>query len=202
VSRFDRLRSLVRTAGDKLGGTPMRTVRKLMDDAMQGKVRITDHDLTRAVAHAPDVETATVGCDEGIIRVDVTSKGAPPLIASFVPLPPRFAPRGAKEITFRVEPAEAARHPMVPAVTAALTAMLARGLWGAMMPRTVDPGLPIVDREDDLVRVDLRTVPIVRALLGRGRLGLVTDLFELAAIEPRDGELRLRLRMPAIVRPT
>jgi hypothetical protein len=201
VSQIDRLRSLVRKAGDRLGGTPWRAVRQFVAEATRGQVRVAGRDVTRAVAHAPSVNAASVACDAGCIRVDVMLAEGSPLSASFVPLAPRFAPRGAKEITFRIEPADAARHPAVPAVAAALAATIARGLWGMLMPPGDEPALPIVDREDDLVRVDLRTLPAVRALLAQGKLGVMTDLLELGAVEPRDGELRLRLKMPAVGRP-
>jgi len=56
-----------------------------------------------------------------------------------------------------------------------------------------------VDREgDDLVRVDLRSVPAVREALGAGPMGLVLEAIELKRIDADDGELALQLKLPGL----
>lgn len=204
--RVDLLKSLLRAAASRAGSelrrvAPLGAVRRALADALAQRAAIGDDTLTAAVAHADGVRAASVTARGGAIQFDVVFADARQLAAALVPLEPRFAPRGAKELRFRVEPPEAARDPRVAGVAAAVAGAVARALWGVLVAGRDDAGAAIVDREGDELRVDLRTVPAVRRRVeSRAPLGAVIDVMGLGALRAEDGRLTLELSLPQLLR--
>jgi hypothetical protein len=203
--RLDLLKSLVRSAADRAGDTlrdlgPVATVRRALRDATQKRAAITTAHLGRAVAHAPGVRAATVAIRDGVVRIEA-SYDSGPLSFGLEPTGARFAPRGAKEIRFRVDPPEAAKDGRASDVAGAIAGRVAHALWGMFLRTSADDvGSAIIDRDGDVFRADLRTVPAVRALLSRPALTAIMDVLELADLDANEAGLRLTLRPPALLR--
>lgn len=199
--RFDILRSWVRAAADRArdraAGTRLASVtRKTLERLTQQLWHLTDDTLTAAAAHADGVESAMVVCKRGRIFVDASLKGGREVQFSIAPRGVRFAPRGAKEISFDVEPPGVFDHSIVGAIAASI----ARATWPMILPPdTRDVGCAIVEREsDDRVRVDLRTVPAVRRFASRGTAAMIFDVLELESIRVEPGALALKLKLPQL----
>ena len=202
--RFDVLKSLFREAAEGardrlLDLGPLARAREAFKEVARQRVVVSDEDLTAAVAHAYGVRAASVAARGGAIRVDVTFDDGDQLAASLVPLGARFAPRGAKEVLFRVEPPERAVGPHAAEVAAAVAGTIARGLYRGLIRRDQDTQGAIVDRDDDVLRIDLRTVPAVRRLAGRGPAAMLMDVMEIRGIRADDGELSIDLKLPEII---
>jgi len=205
MSRLDVLRSFVRGAAERasdrlLSSPPVTTVRRLVEEVKQRSATLRDEALTAAVAHAPGVSIATVHCRDGAVHVDASFTNGDDLQVALLPAGARFAPRGAKEILFRVLPPEAARSRYVADVASAIAGAIAHGLWGIALPHERgDVSGAIVEREgSDALRVDLRTVPAVRGLGAQSPAALVVEVIELLTMEAVEGALRLRLKLPPI----
>lgn len=204
--RLDVLKSFVRQARDRAGHRlgrlgPVAALRKAVETLKQQKAVIPDEAITNALAHAPGVVSASASADGGAVRVDATFEDGESLQLAFVPVAVRFAPHGAKEVTLRIEPAELARDRRALGLAASLCGLMAQAVFRLALPVTDDDVAgAIVDREgDDLVRVDLRTVPVVRRLTAsRTPVAMILEVFEIAAIEADGGALSLRLRVPAL----
>ena len=203
MSRLDVLKSWIRAGADRAKDgletvRPVGAVRRVVSELRKQRMVVPEHVLGTAVAHAPGVLAANASARRGRIQVDARfPDGEVAFALEFFAT--RFAPRGAKEISFRVHPSGAARDPRVRDLTGAIAGVIAKGLW----PMALGNGKPlhgaIVDREgEDIVRVDLRSVPAVREALGAGPMGLVLEAMELKRIEPNDGELLLHLRLPGL----
>lgn len=203
--RFDVLKSLVRGAADRAGSRlrglgPVARMRKLLKDAAHQRAIVTEEDLTRAIAHAHGVRAASVQVRDGGIRVDVGFEDGSRYAATLVPAGARFAPRGAKEVLFRIEPPERARGRHAMEVVSAVAGAVARSLWNALLgPDEGQLQGGIVDRDSDVLRVDLRTVPAVRKLAGRGATAMIIDVIRIGAVRAENGELSLELKMPEIM---
>jgi hypothetical protein len=115
---------------------------------------------------------------------------------SLAPVAVRFAPRGAKEISFDVEPPGTFDHSIV----GSLAACIARATWPMILPPDArDVGSAIVERESpERIRVDLRTVPAVRRFASRGTAAMVFDVLELESIRVEPGALALKLKLPQL----
>ena len=207
MSRLDVFKSWVRAglddARERLDGVgPFGMVDRIKRELdNQGGV-VPERAITLAVAHIPGTRVASVTARRGHVHVHATYEGVDEALEFHLePFGCRFAPRGAKEIVFRVTPVEAATHPKARVVVGAVAASVAHGLWGIVLGRPEgDISGAIVDRDGpDSFRVDLRTVPTVRAAVKRQAAALVVDVLELRRIDPMDGELRLRLKLPAVV---
>ena len=113
MSRRDDFRSLVRRVGDQAQRTlttgPVAAARKLLSEVAARQARVPDEVLTRAIAHAEGVREASVACQGGRIRIDATFDDGTHIEVGLVPWDVRFAPRGAKEVVFRLEPRELGR---------------------------------------------------------------------------------------------
>ena len=204
MSRFDRFRSLVRQVGEsaqkQLDRGPVAAARQLLKEIADRKARVTDAMLGKAMAHAEGVHAVSVHCQGGRVQVDASFNDGTHLMIGIVPHGLRFAPRGAKEIVFRVEPIEAARNHRVGDLVASLAASVAHGTWAmGLQGADVDARGVIVDKEgDDLFRVDLRTVPAVRAMMAAGPVGAVVEALSISSIEADEGALSLQLELPRL----
>ncbi len=199
--RFDVLRSWVRTVADRAVGraaeSRLATATRLFLERLTHQLwRLSDDALTTAAAHAEGVDSAMVACRRGRIFVDASLSSGQEVQFSLAPLSVRFAPRGAKEISFDVEPPGAFDHSIV----GALAACIARATWPMIFPQdTQEVGSAIVEREsDERVRVDLRTVPAVRRFASRGTAAMIFEVLELESIRVEPGALALKLKLPQL----
>ncbi|MAQ17925.1 MAG: hypothetical protein CMN30_24395 [Sandaracinus sp.] len=203
MSRFDLLKSFIRAGADRARDgldavRPVGALRRAVSELRQQRMVVPESALSSAVAHAPGVLAAHASARRGRIQVDARfDDGELAFALEFFAV--RFAPKGAKEITFRVHPAGGARDGRVRDLTGAIAGVIAKGLWPMVIPSGRPTHGAIVDREgDDLVRVDLRSVPAVREALQGGPIALVLEALELQRLEPADGELLLHLRLPGL----
>jgi len=202
VSRFDVLKSLVRSAaragGDRIAKVGrVGDVRKALTDLRARRIAITEVMLTRAINHGVrGVEAATVSLREGRARIDLDFGGSEQLAFALFPDEARFAPRGAKEVIFSVEPAELVGDARVREVAGAVAAGIARALWGPMMGPPVDGEEAFIDREGARLRADLRSVPAVRALLEGSPLAMALEVLAIEGFVIEDRALRIVIALP------
>ncbi len=204
MSRFDLLKSLVRAGADRAGDRlrsvgPLATARRLVRELRDQRASIGDRALTGAVAHAPGVRSATVTARGGRLHVYL-SVGNESIDFSLEPLAVRFASRGAKEISWSVEPAELARNRSVRDAVSALSGVIAQSVWAVVLqPPPDDPCGAIVDVDGPGgLRVDLRTVPAVRDAASRSAAALVFEMLTLERISVEDGTLELQIALPSL----
>ena len=202
VSRIDILRSLLRAGADRAAQEldrrgPMSTLRRALREIRQQQVTIEERQLTSAVAHCAEVRSASVSCRRGTIHIDATYENEA-LSCALEPIAARFAAQGAKELVFRVHPAEAARDSRSRQVTAAIAECVAHSAWAFSLGETPQAtGTTIVDRDGtDCVRVDLRNIPAVRSL--KGPSAMVVEIFAIDQLEVGNGTLTVKLRLPPL----
>jgi hypothetical protein len=206
MSRRDRFRSLVRRVGDQAQRTlatgPAAAARKLLSEIAQRQARIPEEALTRTIAHVEGVREASVSCQGGRVRIDAAFDDGAHVELGLVPWDVRFAPRGAKEVVFRVEPPSMGRERHVPELVAAVAAVVAHTLWSvALGGAQPDSRGMFVDKEaDDLFRVDLRTVPALRARMTTGGVAAMVEALALGNMQADDGALALTLDLPGLTR--
>ncbi len=199
-TRLDVVRSWVRAAADhalqRMKDTRVASIgAQIMERLTQQRWRLSDEALTAAAAHAEGVESAMVRCHSGRLFVDASMRNGREVQFSLTPRGVRFAPRGAKEITFDVEPPDGHDSSIV----GALAACIARATWPMIAPDAVDIGAAIVDREGpERVRVDLRTVPAVRDFVATQAGAMLFDFLELESVRVEPGALALKLKMPQL----
>jgi hypothetical protein len=209
VRRLDVLRSFVREATAKVRDravavVPLDQLKQLADDFRFRRVRIPEASLTRGVAHASMVEEASVHAQRGALYVDARFRGdREPFEALIRPEARAFAPRGAKEVVFHVEPPEAASHPLAADVLSCLAGVIAHHLWAAAgIPRGSDPSGAFVERDAGAsFRVDLRTVPAVRSILDGQASQLIVEALVPKELTTEGGALLIELTMPAVFGP-
>lgn len=203
----DLLRSLVRRAADSAIDTANRRggldkLRKTLENVKRRRFPVSAGVLTSAVAHLPGVESASVTAASGALHVDVVFTSGAHLAARLVPTRVRFAPRGAKEVSFRVEPPEAARGYRITDVVGAIGGVIALHLWQSALAASRTErqfGGAIVDREgSDTFVVDLRTTPAAKALEKMGQAGMVLEVLELTELRVEDGELMVHVGFPQL----
>ncbi len=204
MSRRDVMKSLLRSAatgaGEKLSQLGVTSLlRRTLSTLASGRLFVEDSRLTGAVARVPGVVAATVSTRDAGMRVDLTFQEGPPLLMTLVPLDVTFAAHGAKEWTIRVEPAAAALDPRANDVFVAVAAEVARVLWGPFLRQNVvATHSAFAHREQDVLVIDLRALPEVRAALGQRLNATGIDAFGLQGIAATDGGLRLLPRLPGL----
>ena len=173
--------------------------RRILHELGQQQTSIDEKELTRAVAHVENVKSASVTAKNGALLLDVTVEEELYLSCSLIPLGAYFAPRGAKEIVFRVEPSDVLHHRILRDITSALTVVIARQLWAvALRDNSENMGDAIVDRDGtDCLRIDLRTIPGVRHALRRRTSATIIEFLELRDLRADDGELTLSIKLPS-----
>lgn len=201
MSRKDVIKSLFRSAVNTVA-EPFKRIslpdelQQTVKDILKLRVAVRDQQLTAAAARAPGVAAVTVLVTEGRIRIDATLKDDRQLVFGLIPLASTFAPRGAKELLFSVEPVAAGSDPCAQELVGALAGEIARAIWGPFLPRPLTSGYPaFVERDGDLLRVDLRTVPELRAALRQRSVAMVIDLLEAKALVAQPGALRIYLTL-------
>lgn len=205
MARFDVLRSMLRAGADRARETlgdvaPLAAARKALAELRRQRLTLSERALTGALAHMPGVRAATVVARRGGLSVDVSFHDGDAVACRFEPVAARFAPRGAKELVFRVDPAEAVRDARTREVGGALAGAIAHTLWAFALERRADVSGAIVDRDgDEQIRVDLRTVPAVREAQKKSGVAMVLEMMELQGVEVGEGELWLRIKLPTVI---
>lgn len=201
TDRFDIVRSLVRAAADRaidrVKGTRVASATmQLVERLTQQRWRLTDEALTAAAAHAEGVDSAMVACHAGRIFVDASMANGREVQFSLSPRSVQFAPRGAKEISFDVEPPDA--HDT--SIVGALAGCIAKATWPMIAPpESHDVGGAIVERESPgRLRVDLRSVPAVRRFASTQAAMMVFDVLELESLRVESGALAIKLKLPQL----
>ena len=201
TDRFDIVRSWVRAAADQAvqrvkDARIVSAAAQLLERLTQQRWRLSDEILTAAAAHAEGVDSAMVACHSGRLYVDASMRNGREVQFSLAPRSVRFAPRGAKEISFDVEPPDA--HD--PSIVGALAACVAKATWPIIgSTGTVDVGGAIVERESPgRLRVALRTVPAVRQFASTQAGAMIFDVLELESIRVEPGALALKMKLPQL----
>jgi len=207
--RLDRLRSRVRSvasqaakgATDALGQVgPLPQVRAALREIRDRRARIPERQLARAVLRAGTVAAASVRTRAG--RIEITAELESGRVVAFALIPERaqFAPRGAKEIFFAVDPPEAANDAKVRDVAGAIASQIARAVWSPVLPPNSGVDEPaLVDRDGDQLRIDLRTCPAVRAAAGQGAAAaMVMDVITIERFDADEQGLSVKLALPKL----
>lgn len=204
MSKLDEIRSMVRDAARRASDgfgkiTALAEARRVLRELAHQRLLLPDSALGAAVARTEGASSASVRARQGALYVDVYFDDGEHLEACFEAGQPTFAPRGPKELMWIVSPAEAFQSRHLLDVASALSTAVAHALWAVVLPRDLaDIGSAIVDRDGvDRIRVDLRSVPAVRALSGQASAAIV-EVLELSEIECVDGEVRLQLKLPGL----
>jgi hypothetical protein len=204
MSRFDVLRSLMRSAaraaGEQLGRIDIPApLRGALDDALKRRVALTDRQLTGAAVRVAGVREVTVAARDGALHVDAVREDGSDLSASLAPVSAVFAPAGAKDVCFRVRPAAAAGDGCLRDIAATISGELARAVWGPfLLGGTGEADPAFAERDGDLLRIDLRTVPAVRRALGMRAAALAIDALTVKAIAVEEGALRVTLGLHGV----
>jgi hypothetical protein len=202
--RSDFMRSVFRGLAEgasKRLGFPLSNLQRLMKKALADASSVSDSQISKALARVPDVREASAVCRDERIWIEATLTDGQRIQLSVIPLGARFAPRGAKEVLFHLEPQELAGRAAVRDLIAAIGALIAHALWAPFLGRLLNPSYDaIAEREGAEVRVDLRSVPAVRAAQQKG-LGQLFDFLELSNLHVTDGALRLTVKLPPIFAP-
>ena len=194
------LRSSARSAAASLSGTQLgAALRRALSEMSPGRVAVGDDQLTRAVARVHGVAAATVSSANGRMRFHLGFDDGSQLLMSLVPSGMAFAPGGAKELFFTVEPPEAAQDHRSHDVLAAVASEVAKILWRAVLLRAPqsDHGAFVTADSDRLV-VDLRTVPQVRWALSQRLPKALIEALRPRALEAHDGKLTVLLALDRI----
>jgi hypothetical protein len=199
--RFDIVRSLVRAAADRAldrvkGTRVAEATAQIFERLTQQRWRLSDETLTAAAAHAEGVDSAMVACHSGRMFVDASMTNGREVQFSLAPRSVRFAPRGAKEIAFDVEPPDA--HDT--SIVGALAGCIAKATWPMIVPPdSLDVGGAIVEHESPgRLRVDLRSVPAVRRFSSTQAATMIFDVLELESLRVETGALAIKLKLPQL----
>ena len=200
--RSDFFRSLVRGVAEGAGrrlGVPLASLTRLMREALAQASSVSERQIAKALTRVPDVREASAVCRDERIWIEATFDDGESVKVSVMPLAPRFAPRGAKELSFHVEPEQLAGRPHVRDLVGAIAALVAHSLWAPFFGRLLNPSFDaIAERDGAEVRVDLRSVPAVRAAHQKG-LAQLFDLLELSGLTVTEGALRLHIKLPPLL---
>jgi len=200
--RSDFVRSLVRGFAEGAGrrlGIPLANLSKLLREAMAQAASVTDRQISKALTRIPEVREASAVCRDERIWIEATFEDGENVRMSVFPLPPRFAARGAKELSFQIEPEGLAGRAHVRELVGAIAALVAHALWAPFFGRLLNPSYDaIAERDGEEVRVDLRTVPAVKAAQQKG-LGQLFDMLELSSLSVKEGALRLHVKLPPLL---
>jgi hypothetical protein len=206
VSRLDVMKSLLRSAARTATEQIRRLdlpepLRRAVGDALARSLTLRDARLTAAAGRIPALAAVSICVKQGRVQLDASLNDGTPLQACLLPLGIAFAPGGAKDVSFRVEPPEAAGERAVLDVVGVIASELARAVWGPFLPADgPDQNRAFVERDGDILHADLRTVPAVRAALARGAMALIMEALTVKEIAAEPGRLRMTLALPEMIR--
>ena len=200
--RSDFLRSLVRgfaEGASKRIGMPLASLQKAIREAVLQASSVSDRQITKALTRVASVREASAVCRDERIWIEATFDDGESVQLSVAPLGARFAPRGAKEVLFHVEPEGMAGRARARDLVGAIAALIAHALWAPFFGRLLNPSFDaIAERDGSEVRVDLRSVPAVRAAHKKG-LSQLFDMLVLGGVGVVDGALRLQIKLPPML---
>ncbi|MDH5675744.1 MAG: hypothetical protein OEZ06_26705 [Myxococcales bacterium] len=198
MSKFDVLRSVLRSTARSardsvLGPRASETLSKLLQAGGLGATTIDAATLTIAVTRAGGIEAATVAGDRDRLRVDLRLDREHHLQFSLFGAGVQFAPGGAKEISFRIDPAEASAKSAARDAVAAIGGEIAKRLWGPVLAAAPAGGHSAFVSETGSGRLflDLRTVPEVRWAMSRRLQRTFIEAIRLERCEITDGAILL-----------
>lgn len=200
--KSDFVRSLVRgfaEGASKRLGVPLSNLSRLLREALAQASSVSDRQIAKALTRVPQVREASAVCRDERIWIDATFEDGENVRVSITPLPPRFAARGAKELSFHIDPEALAGRAQVRDLVGAIAALVAHSLWAPFFGRLLNPSFDaIAERDGAQIRVDLRSVPAVRAAHQKG-LGQLFDMLELSSLTVNEGSLRLHVKLPPLL---
>jgi hypothetical protein len=201
AGKLDLLRSLLRGAADagrdriaKLG--PLERAKQALGEIRERRTRVTEGAISAAIARVPGIRETTVSIHDGRVIVDAAYDDGRAVVLSTAPELARFAPRGAKEILFSIDPPELAKDSRARELIGAIGAAMARGLWGAFLPPAPGSEVAFSEREGDRVRVDLRTIPAVESVLRGSPLAQALEIVSIESFTIEDRSIRIRIALP------
>ena len=200
MSKGDVLRSWVREAADRaknatLASRPVARVRRVVNDALRQRVDVNERAIATALAKTRGMAEVSIQIRNGAVRVEGLGEDRRTISFSLLPLGAFFAPRGAKELRFKVEPPHLASDGRITDAAAVLGGLMAGRLWGPLL-RSYDPGPAQVTRDGDLLSIDLRSVPEARRAQATPALAVALDVFEVSQLTAEAGSLSLKLTLP------
>jgi hypothetical protein len=207
MSRLDVVKSLLRSAARstsqqlaRVGGgiAGSISIRERLAALLGHRLLITDRQLTAAVARIPEVAAATVSSGEGMLRIDASFHDGTDLLVTLTPLRSAFAPRGAKELSMRAEPEGASLNPRAADIAAAIATEVAHALWGPFLRKQPTARRAIAERHGEMLVVDMRTVPAVRAALTQPLLAAGLDAIGLESVNATPQGLRVVASLPGL----
>lgn len=199
--RLDVIKSLLREAAvsvrDSVRDSGLnQTFRKALEDISRRSAQVSHARLTVAVGRAPGVSAASVRVVPGAVQLDVTFVGGDGMMVSLLPLGAAFAPHGAKELSFQIEPANLANDTRVGDLVAAIAGEVAQTLWGQFTRgMQVPSGHALATRDRDSYSVDLRGVPLVRAAMNNRLTQAAIELLHVTDVEAEQDQLKLTLAL-------
>ncbi|MEM9193734.1 MAG: hypothetical protein AAGF12_31455 [Myxococcota bacterium] len=199
--RADVLKSLVRQGLSRAGNAvrkigPLERARQAMREMVDSRAIIDEATIAAEVAYVSSVESVSIRLRDGALRFEAILDGGDELPLSLFPTGALFAPRGAKEIRFRVEPDRAVDRSATSDIAGAVGALVARRLWGPFLRDATAGERALVDRRGAELTMDLRTVPSVRKLEQRSKRALMLDVFDLRSLGVENGKLVLSIGLP------
>jgi hypothetical protein len=175
---------------------PVQRVSRAVEELRARRVRLDEATLAQALSAVEGLRESTLQVRDGRIEIDACWQDGERLAFAAVPETIRFAPRGAKEVLFRVEPAELARKGKVREAVGALAGAVAFAVWGPLLGAGATANPALVETEGQRLRADLRSIAAVRSALSGGPLGQVLDVLSIERFELADRELRVILKLP------
>jgi len=166
------------------------TIREALQDAIRRRARLTDKQITAAVGRLSAISAVTVKASPGCLRINASLTNGRDLVARLIPSGVVCAPRGAKDLTFRVDPASAASDINLAEIVGAIAGEVAQVVWGPLLFQKSKSRHPaFVESDGDLLRVDLRTVPDVRVAIDQRATELMIDTLVVKQMTAEDGAL-------------
>ncbi|MGD8861681.1 MAG: hypothetical protein PVI30_16850 [Myxococcales bacterium] len=204
MSRLDVLRSLLRStavnARRGLENLPVaEALRRFVEEATLGRATLSDAELTKALGRVSGVSAVTVSADGASLRIDAGFDDGQHVQLRVRPTGVMFAPGGAKEVAFAVEPAGAVERGRTRDLVGALGGAIARQLWAPVLanaPRT--GGGAMVSGSGGQLHLDLRSVPEVRWALGKRLHAATIETLKLHRIEVGPGGLLLGVTLTGL----
>lgn len=201
AGRFDLLRSFVRSAAkagkerlSEIG--PVANAKRAIEEIRDRRATLGEGALSSAIAGAPGARATTVSLQEGRIVCDLVFDDDRSLVFAVIPEKARFAPRGAKEVIFTVEPPEIVDDVRARDVVGCIAAAIARALWGPILGPKKGDEQALVEREGARLRTDLRSIPAVRAAVESGPMAMALDVLSIESFTIEDRTLRFRIGLP------
>lgn len=195
------MRSVVRDVGgrarDRLAeSAPGRRLAELRDAVREPKIVVPKRSILQLPLTLRGVATSGARIEDGRLVVDAELEDGRWLSIRLVPSALRFAPRGAKEVVFRVEPPELVGDPRARELVGRLAGLVAHMLFGAVIGRPREDSEAFVETAGDELAADLRTVPAVRQA-GPTALALV-DAIPVSRFAFEELGLALYVAMPPL----